>query len=518
MPLSTLARPPVARLEVWWIQPRRLPSAGHQLATLELYPDRVEALLLLCRQGSFDTRVTCMPLQPCYFSNSQQLLAELTASVKPVTSSPDPFGQVSSTSSMSLPKASESSVESFANFDNAQFEPAPVAFPGRTLSIIFFFSSFLFFSFFLTFFHFIAPGGGRLDSKRMTKPALLTKKLPPPPGFFPPPSLPTPLPPLKANTDSPSYRYSNQLQEVFARAQQGCDQAFNLFPQTPPVSLPSTNPFLFTDVNAVSKPSMRQVRFTNESHHHLSDPFGLAPKNLNNVQLGLNPSTNRESMSMNCLNPFSPNYYPRLTSNVKSPEVTSSDNNNNQASAYRLGQSFFNSLFNASQTNQCRPESVFNRVADPSPAFNTRATPPILATSAVKAPVAKPSAPVTASAPPPVAATKAEDKYAALKDLDDIFRTSVAINDGMLLTSQWKNNVKMHLFSPCTHQLDWTQHLWQFGHTSFRISLWWSGHHVSSERVWRQQPKWCCIWYLTITSLAWTREYEWYQWDQVSSE
>ena len=128
--------------------------------------------------------------------------------------------------------------------------------------------------------------------------------------------------------------------------------------------------------------------------------------------LKLAPKSQNKSMpnlARNATNPFYINETKSVNSNTN-PFVS-------QKSPFKLGEDFFASLF--TNTNPIATEKPLRAV----PMGVSAAPPssqPLAATKAGQGPVKAPTAPLTTQ----------QDKYAALKDLDDIFKSTVTIQDG----------------------------------------------------------------------------------------
>ncbi len=161
-------------------------------------------------------------------------------------------------------------------------------------------------------------------------------------------------------------------------------------------------------------------------------PKQLAPKKLNpslpNLsQLRTQVDEDNSGMSMNCLNPFSPNYCPSLLKkNQNIPE-------NDKSRMFKLGEEFFVSLFDKSNecNNRLTCASNTETLHPPSSgvSLTTSSQPMGILPTAGKQ---QKSQEKSHKAP--------EDRYAALKDLDEIFRSSMAIKDqGMHVTCEVKH-------------------------------------------------------------------------------
>lgn len=141
--------------------------------------------------------------------------------------------------------------------------------------------------------------------------------------------------------------------------------------------------------------------------------------------------TETETISMNCLNPFSPNYCPRIAQKKTShnPFVPS----NNPQSISRLGEDFFSSLFANKTTNSALSSNTrcATNPTEPLPTSNSAQFPPVSSSHPVQPipnpsgilPVSKPGKSVAENIPPKPKAPE-QDKYAALKDLDDLFKST----------------------------------------------------------------------------------------------
>jgi hypothetical protein len=307
-------------------------------------------------------------------------------------------------------------------------------------------------------------------------------KLAPPPGFTPPlflatQSLTSATLPVLTTAVAPVF-YTSTFQPMIPtiRYEPPLSDGFSNLPTQPsppiPPQIPPKPPFirrkLVLSVQAAAAGKKNdyancvcQNRFSSTEGAPVVERAlkpKLAPKHANPSMPNL--STFLTSSESSSRNPFSPDFRTKSSN----PFLFSSDNNASTAKTpYRLGEEFFASLFllktqvlkkksvkfaadhsdrrRQQQTSDnvvCQSSGVF-----PLPTINT-----LTRMSATNYPISdptptRPSAAVAAAATPtgsqasPVAVQvssnrrqSAQDRYAALKDLDDIFRTSVAVQEG----------------------------------------------------------------------------------------
>ena len=276
-------------------------------------------------------------------------------------------------------------------------------------------------------------------------------QIPPPPGYNPNlANLPTPLSPIKANSkaDKSKSKYYGDLESIFSPVKRDTNKSFSAlvnpsigtqfkkFPlqsnrnetvavkkeDNPPISI------LRKSFAPSSRAAEYRVSFDHESNDSVVERSipKLAPKQSNPSLPDLSFLSKPPRKS--CNNPFSPEFCSNVTKEKDMSNVK----------AYRLGEMFFNSLFPSnvkSETNHCNSKRAIAVPAKPKNNSLSSAAPetPGEISRTGKSgllPAHKPLSDTNSGGKPVEPKT---DRYAALKDLDEIFKSSVAIQDSKLV-------------------------------------------------------------------------------------
>ena len=234
------------------------------------------------------------------------------------------------------------------------------------------------------------------DQTAKSKNTVFTK-LPPPPGFIPPT-----LPPRTSHVEP------NKLlpPPVTPTKQPPIISVLNPQPAItrPPANYKLTPSPTRSILRQNSKKSNNRVSFDLELTNQRLAPK-MANPSMPDLSKLMREAEEQEDEEQSCKNPF-------LDPAFKMPNET-----------VKLGETFFSNLF-------LNTNPITNTFTDPWSAIKKVSSTPKIPSNSVLTPVNKLAGPPTEATLQGPAAVKAEDKYSALKELDEIFKTTCVMDDG----------------------------------------------------------------------------------------